>query len=147
VRAIYGCSFGEFCAELFGYGFTRGREEGEREGRTTGRRAAKGLKTPAKKRGRPAEFDEQERPLLIFVVENRKPGQTIRAAVTRFLQIMEAGERSWADALSPHDHPPREAGKRLWADAFSPHDHPPREAKIRKAQWAYYRHRPRKRPS
>jgi hypothetical protein len=130
-QAIYGCSHAEHCAELFGYGFTRGREGGEREGRIAGRRVAKGLKTPAKKRGRPPEIDEQERALLINVIENRKPGQTIRAAVTLFLQMMEAGKHLFAD-------PTR---------AYSPHDHPLHEAEINKAMWAYYRHNPRKRPS
>jgi hypothetical protein len=123
-RAIYGYSHVEFCDKLFEYAFALGK----REGRTAGRRAAKGLKTPAKKRGRPPEIDEGERSLLIYEVEQRKPGQTIRAAVTRFLHLMQVGERGLADPNS----------------SYSPYTPPPREAEIKKALWAYYRHSPRK---
>jgi hypothetical protein len=128
-QAIYGSSHAEFCDKLFKYAFDRGYEQGWQEGRTAGRRAAKGLKTPAKKRGRQLEIDESEIPLLIDAVKKRKQrGQTIKETVNYFLHVMQAGERRLADP----DRPPRKA--------ITP-------ASVNKAVWAFYRHRPRKGPA
>jgi hypothetical protein len=134
-RAVYGLSHVDFCDILFTYAFTRGLEQGERKGRTAGRRAAKGLKTSAKKRGRPSEINEGERTLLIHAVEARKPGQTIKEAVTYFLRALQKGKRYVADrsiSFKRDDHPLQEA--------ITP-------AAVKKALWAYYRHSLRKWPS
>ena len=136
-QAIYGRSHAEFCCKLYGYAFARGHEQGMREGWTAGRRAAKGLKTSAKKRGRPLEIDEGEKALLIYAVEKRKPNQTIKEAVTRFLLAWQVGNRYLADIESSSDHTSRDAIK---PDAIKP-------TVLNKGLRAYYRHRPRKKPS
>jgi hypothetical protein len=135
-RVLFGPSHAKYrdqIKKVFAYAFKRGR--------TAGWRVAKGLKTPTKKPGRPSEIDA--RALLIHVVETRKPDQTIKEAVIDFLCNMEVGRRvdRWlgennladpSDASSLPDH--------VMRVAISP-------AAVNKALWAYYRHRPRNRPS
>jgi hypothetical protein len=140
-QAIYGRSHAEFCDKLYGYAFARGHEQGVREGRTAGRRAAKGLKTSAKKRGRPLEIDENLRAFLIYHVNKRERGQSTRGAVIALLRRWQVGnclvlaDRSidW-DAVDPST-PALKA-----ALSVTPPD-------LSKALNAYYRHQPRKKPS
>src|SRR6516225_3427742 len=80
-QAIYGRSHAEFCDKLYEHAFARGHEQGMREGWTAGRRAAKGLKNPAKKVGRPPAIDQDMRGLLIDYVNRREQGQSTREAV------------------------------------------------------------------
>jgi hypothetical protein len=136
-QAIYGRSHAEFCDKLYGYAFAQGHEQGLREGWTAGRRAAKGLKTSAKKRGRPLEIDEGEKGLLIDVVGKRKPNQTIKEAVTRFLLAWQVGNRYLTEIESSSDHTSRDTIK---PDAI-------KSTVLNKGLRAYYRHRPRKKPS
>jgi len=140
-RAVYGFSHAEFCDKLFIYASDRGYERGKREGRTEGYRAAKGLKEPAKKRGRPPKIPEGVRALIIHVVETREPGQTIKKAVTDCLYYSERGRRlhHWENNLADR------------SDTSSVPGHVRRvtiaPAAVKQALWAYYRHRPRRGPS
>jgi hypothetical protein len=147
MRAVYGCSLAEFCEKAVAYG----REWGQREGRTAGRRSAKGLKTPPRKRGRPSEIDEGERTLLIHGVETRKPDHTIKEAVTYFLHAMQAGERIAQHSLKASVSRALQEGKRIDPQVIVSSRQPPRGpitlTVVNKAVRAYYRHRPRKRPS
>jgi hypothetical protein len=115
-----------------------------KQGRTVGWRAAKGLKEPAKKRGRPSEIHEGERNLLISVVEERKPGQTIRAAVSRFLHAMQAGERINHRSLKSSVSRALQEGKRIEPQAIEFLRQTPRgpitSAVVNKAVRAHYRH-------
>jgi hypothetical protein len=129
----------DFCDKLFRYAFDRGYECGWREGRTAGRRAAKGIKTPAKKRGRPPEINESERTLLIDDVDNRKPGQTQKEAVTDFLRMMQAGKLYGDNPTLGKDIDDTPALPSHLLDKRIP------PATVTKALQAYYRHRPRKR--
>ena len=139
MHAVYGCSLAEYCDKAFAHGSALGFELGER----SGRRIAKGLETPPKKRGRPLEIDGRKMVFLIELVERRKPDQTIKEAVTNFLRNLEVGSRvdRWlqennladpTDTSSLPDH--------VLRVAISP-------AAVTKALWAYYRHRPHNRPS
>jgi hypothetical protein len=121
-------------------GYLQGYERGRKDGRATGRRAAKGLKTPAKKRGRPAETDEV-RELLFKDVEERPPGQTIEKVVEarlttwRLAQRYFASEKTRDDKLrlaDPRPPPP----DHLWREAEAM-----AEAETGKYCNAYYRWR------
>jgi hypothetical protein len=132
MQAVYGCSLAEYRHKVFDYAFAEGREVGDQEGRTAGRRQAKGLKMPPKKRGRQPEIPAGERALIIHVVETRKPGRSIKEAVTDCLYYSELGRRlhlaDRSDTSSVPDH--------VWRVTIAP-------AAVNKALWAYYRHRPR----
>jgi hypothetical protein len=136
---------------LFAYGFVRGCEL-EQEGRIAGRRDAKDLTTPPKKRGRPPEIPTSER--AFQVVETGKLDQTIAQRVNYFLtafrlgQRLDAGDQSLNDELRLADLPPAppdyvlrevkaeaeaEAGK--WCRAYYRH----RQPKPRGQQWSFHR--------
>jgi hypothetical protein len=92
-RDVYGCSFEQLIDAVYGHAYDRGRRVGSQEGHTAGRRAAKGLREPPKKRGRPIEVDQNLRPLLVHTIETRKPGDTVRDAVHHFLEAMRRGAK------------------------------------------------------
>ena len=144
MQAVYGCSLAEYGDKVSAHFFALGREQGAREGRAAGRRAAKGLKKPAKKRGRPSEIHEGERNLLIDVVKRRRPGQTIRAAASRFLQAMQAGERIAHRSLKSSVSRALQEGKRIDPQVIKFLRQTPRgpitSAAVNKAVRAYYRH-------
>jgi hypothetical protein len=141
---MFGLSHAEFCHKLSSTAYALGREQGEREGRAAGRRAAKGLKEPAKKRGRPSEILESERNLLIGVVKQRRRGQTIKAAVTRFLHAMQAGERIVHRSLKSSVSRALQEGKHIDPQVIESLRQTPRgpitSAAANKAVRAYYRH-------
>jgi hypothetical protein len=81
------------------------------------------------------EIDQAAKPLFIHTVATRKPDQTVKQAVASFLQAWRKGERCLADpsiASSDQDD--------ALCDAIP-------SADLNKWELAYYRHRPRKRPS
>lgn len=97
-QAIYKCSFQEFLVSFSKLAFDDGFEKGKREGRTTGRRAAKGLPEARQKRGRPSNIDEGMKALLMYHVETRKQqGATVREATREFLEIMREGGKTLRD--------------------------------------------------
>src|SRR5262249_14386678 len=69
-------------------------EEGFKAGRAAGRRAAKGIKEPPKKTGRRLEIDPGLLPLLLYHVDGRKQGSTVKHAVRDFLSFIHIGERA-----------------------------------------------------
>ena len=133
-RALFGLSHAKYRDQiktLFAYAF--------KQGRTAGWRAAKGLKEPAKKRGRPSEIHEGERNLLISVVEERKPGQTIQEAATYFLRTLEEGKRiDYLSLKSSVSHELQE-GNRIDPQVIEFRG-PITSAVVNKAVRAYYRH-------
>jgi hypothetical protein len=122
MQAVYGCSLAEYRDQMFTHGIVWGFERGEQEGRTAGRRQAKGLMTPPKKRGRPGEIDEGLRTWVIKIIEERPPGGTIEQAVTEFLtayrlgQRLHAWEKTLDDELGRAD-PPLEPPDHIWCEA------------------------------
>ena len=110
-------------------------------------RAAKGLKEPAKKRGRPSELHEGERNLL----KGRKPGQTIQEAVSYFLRTLEKGKRIDHRSLKSSVSRALQEGKRIDPQVIVSLRQPPRgpitPAVVDKALRAYYRHHRQKRLS
>jgi len=139
MQAVYGCSLAEYGDKVSAHFVALGREQGAREGGAAVRRAAKGLKKPAKKRGRPSEIHEGERNLLISVVEERKPGQTIQEAATYFLRTLEEGKRiDYLSLKSSVSHELQE-GNRIDPQVIEFRG-PITSAVVNKAVRAYYRH-------
>jgi hypothetical protein len=94
MRDIFGCSLDEYQMCFF----FRGYAQGEKAGRTAGRRAAKGLKERRKKRGRPLKIGDDLKALLIHAVKTREPETTIKEAVIGFLKVMQRGARELGDS-------------------------------------------------
>ena len=141
-RALFGPSHAKYrdqIKKVSAYAF--------KQGRTAGWRAAKGLKEPAKKRGRPSELHEGERNLL----KGRKPGQTIQEAVSYFLRTLEKGKRIDHRSLKSSVSRALQEGKRIDPQVIVSLRQPPRgpitPAVVDKALRAYYRHHRQKRLS
>ena len=90
MRAVYGMSLQEYRKWFIG----RAYEEGYREGRAAGRRAAKGLEEDTKKRGRPPVIDGGFMTLLMDHVDARRQEMTIDEAIQNALDTVRAGSRA-----------------------------------------------------
>jgi hypothetical protein len=101
VREIYICTFKELSVKFFAFGFKVGREEGFKAGRSAGRRAAKGIKEPPKKPGRPLEFDPGYLPLLLHYVGARAKGTTVKHAVGDVLRNIRIGKSAHSASKAP----------------------------------------------
>jgi hypothetical protein len=96
MREIYGCSFKEYFEKTrqdsFSGGFDHGLREGHRLGKSDGRRAAKGVKTAPRRRGKPLSMDESVAQLMVNEVSRAVDnGEDVAGAVSAFLKTMEAG--------------------------------------------------------
>jgi hypothetical protein len=90
---LYGCSFQQFLDAAYRHAYHHGHRVGYKEGRTAGYRAAKGLPEARRKRGRPSVIGETLRPLFVHTVEERKPGESVKDAVRRFLRVMRVSAK------------------------------------------------------
>jgi hypothetical protein len=89
VQQLYGCSFDESLDKFFQRAYDRGLVADYKIGRTDGRRAAKGLKTESKKRGRPTKMSNGLNSLLVDEVNKaRAVGKTTTQGVERFFATM-----------------------------------------------------------
>jgi hypothetical protein len=96
---LYGCSVEEFLDAAYEYAYHHGYKIGHKEGRAAGRRAAKGLPKARKNRGRPPKIDDSLSSLLVFTVEARKQGESVKDTVRYFLKVMRLGAKEVGNTL------------------------------------------------
>jgi|SRR5262249_1857175 len=92
MQELYQCSFDEFKDKFFQGAFNKGLVAGYKIGKPDGRRAAKGLKSELRRRGRPTKMNAGLSSLLVDEVgKARAAGKTTKQGVEGFLATMRRG--------------------------------------------------------